>query len=761
MTFDIDFDFRFDDTGFFTAEAVSVLNAAAAVWENIIGDAFAEVPAGTTFSVRNPADGASTVSVTLEDPIDDIRVFVGAQAPPFDIGGPDSRALARAQFDGQDARGDIYESRIGGDFRNKGPVTDFEPFAGAISFNPDIDWSLDPDEAVPDRWDLFTTALHEIGHVLGLGTSPAFDALADDDAFAGPNALAANAGDPIPLDEHGSHPTSDVDALMAPTLSPGERILPGDLDRAMLADIGYDIAGFDTRGTTPAVLSDGDDAPVRGTILADTLNGLGGADTIQGDDGADTIAGGPGDDNLIGQRGADTLSGGGGADVLIGGDGDDILEGGDGDDLLLGEAGADVLRGGAGADILEAGGRGDDMTGGAGADTFILVPDAGASRIRDFRVGEDTLLISPKFGHANATAVLDLLGTNAETDAGTAQSLDLGQGTTVTLALDDPAGEPVLSEPVLSESDVSIGRRALGVRLERAPVASDDILHVAPGATLRLDPAANDRDPDGDSLAVSVMSRPLQGHLSETAEGGLRFTAAESFTGTTSFSYRVSDGETGIDTATVTLRVADDDASGEGAAVLTDLAPAAQVTALYLGYFGRPPDTDGLEFWVGEFRDALNTGEPVAGVLGRISESFRLSEEAVELAPVLEPGAQGDPDEAAIAALVDRVYARAFGRAPEPAGRDYWTGEIADRLAADASFGDIVTDILAGARNGDHRDATTFQNRIEVALARADTPLAPTDIDATRESVESALIGVETAELKVAGLSDISDSIVF
>lgn len=126
VSFTLQFDYRFDSNGFFNDPAHrAALEAAASVWEEVIQDDFSDVPAGTAFSVRNPTTG-STEAVTLDKPIDDILIFVGAAQ----FG---TATLAIAGPDGGNAAGDIFAARISSDFRDMGAVTDFEPWAGSIS----------------------------------------------------------------------------------------------------------------------------------------------------------------------------------------------------------------------------------------------------------------------------------------------------------------------------------------------------------------------------------------------------------------------------------------------------------------------------------------------------------------------------------------------------------------------------------------------------------------------------------------------------
>ena len=66
---------------------------------------------------------------------------------------------------------------------------------------------------------------------------------------------------------------------------------------------------------------------------------------------------------------------------------------------------------------------------------------------------------------------------------------------------------------------------------------------------------ANDTDADGDALTISAVEAGEHGTVELDAEGNVVFTPEENYNGEASFSYTVSDGKGGEDTATVTLNV--------------------------------------------------------------------------------------------------------------------------------------------------------------------------------------------------------------
>ncbi|GIT91415.1 hemolysin [Jannaschia pagri] len=349
MSFDISFDYRFDSLGYFDDPARrAALEEAARIWEASIKDEFPNVPVGTIFTIDDPNDSSVERQIVVEEEIDDVLIFIGAT----DLNG----SLGVGGFDGVDAEGDAFKSRVSGNFRGE-IVTDFEPWTGTVTFDSNTDWNFDLAGAVPGQIDFLTVALHEIGHVLGFGTSAIFKDIGAGGFFTGPNAVAANDGDPVPLQNTLGHVVEGFDGdtvLLDPFVSSGARILPGTFDLALLADIGYEIDGFEKQGERPAITTDGDDITVFGTILGDAFDGKGGRDQIQGNSGNDTILGGSENDTLFGGEDNDDLTGGSGDDQLQGGNGDDTLRDGEGDDRLFGQAGVDtfVITGGGGTVTL-------------------------------------------------------------------------------------------------------------------------------------------------------------------------------------------------------------------------------------------------------------------------------------------------------------------------------------------------------------------------------------------------------------------------
>ncbi|MDG1583337.1 cadherin-like domain-containing protein, partial [Pseudomonas sp. GOM6] len=89
-------------------------------------------------------------------------------------------------------------------------------------------------------------------------------------------------------------------------------------------------------------------------------------------------------------------------------------------------------------------------------------------------------------------------------------------------------------------------------------VAEDSPFVVEGGDSLLIEPSillGNDSDPDSDPLLVESVQDAVNGTVSLNGSGQVVFTPADGFYGDASFTYTISDGQGGTDTATVTLKV--------------------------------------------------------------------------------------------------------------------------------------------------------------------------------------------------------------
>ncbi|UWR14000.1 DUF4214 domain-containing protein [Sulfitobacter sp. M368] len=424
MSFEIKFDYRFDTNGFFLdASRRATLEEAARLWESVIGDDFDDVQAGISFDITNPTNGVTQETITLTEAVDDLIVFVGAAS----LGGS---TLGYAGPSGYSASGDIFSARISDDFRGQGAVSDFEPWAGTLTFDTGTNWNFGLGAPSAGQNDFLSVAVHEIGHILGIGTSGAFDALVSGETFTGTNARSVNGGAAVPLHDDHSHVEEGFDGdtvSLDPMLTTGTRVLLSEVDKAILADIGYEVTGYTAQGSQPDIATGGGET-IFGTIIGDLIDGLGGNDQIQGDLGDDTLHGGGGQDTLFGQTGADELFGDAGNDQLQGGIGNDTLRGGAGEDVMFGQG---------------------------GTDTFVVGLGDGENTVYDFDLGTEVIrLIDSGFATADAAIA------SITKPFSNVSRLTLSDGTYIDIFHGSQSGTPLTAANIELQGDVPAGNSA-------------------------------------------------------------------------------------------------------------------------------------------------------------------------------------------------------------------------------------------------------------------------------------------------------------
>ena len=230
---------------------------------------------------------------------------------------------------------------------------------------------------------------------------------------------------------------------------------------------------------------------------------------------------------LNGSNSNDTILGFGGNDTLNGGNGNDTLNGGSGNDKLNGDNGNDTLNGGSGSDSMFGGAGNDVMNGGGGSDTAIFTGNLSSYIVSAIPGG------------------FQVAGPDG---------IDIVRGVEF-LKFDD--------QTVSAGFVTNLGPDAVN---DQGNTNADTILA---GNVL-----TNDTDPNSDALIVSgVNGSPAQvgvaivlpsgAILTLNANGSYSYNPNNAFAnvaqGTNAvdtFSYQVSDGKGGTDTATVEILVA-------------------------------------------------------------------------------------------------------------------------------------------------------------------------------------------------------------
>lgn len=126
------------------------------------------------------------------------------------------------------------------------------------------------------------------------------------------------------------------------------------------------------------------------------------------------------------------------------------------------------------------------------------------------------------------------------------------------------------------------------------------------------------------------------------------------------------------------------------------MAGLDEICALYIGYFNRAPDPEGLAFW----QNAYDEGVP----LEEIAQYFSEQPESQALYSYFADPQPGDAE-----AFLTSVYQNLFNREPDAEGLAFWLGV----LESGRPVGQVILDIIQGAQ-GD--DAALLANKVDVAL---------------------------------------------
>lgn len=129
----------------------------------------------------------------------------------------------------------------------------------------------------------------------------------------------------------------------------------------------------------------------------------------------------------------------------------------------------------------------------------------------------------------------------------------------LTVAVGGPAVPSVTNTASVSSSthDPTPGNNSSSdpTHINRPPVAVDDAAATSKGVPVTITVKANDSDPDGDPLAVSISLPPANGSVVVNPDGTVTYTPGPGFAGTDAFHYRVCDPSGACASATVTVTV--------------------------------------------------------------------------------------------------------------------------------------------------------------------------------------------------------------
>lgn len=249
------FDYSYDTNNFFSdAARKSVLEAAALTFESRLTDSLTAITSGSggTFNVNflNPNNFSPVVPLSISNfsvAANEVRVFVGGGTLPgatLGVGGPGGFGVSGAT---QVFLGNAVSRGQAGALL--ATETDFGPWGGAISFNSATSWHFDTTPSSLDpmggAFDFYSVAVHELAHVLGMGTADSWDSRVVGTNFvgtaAGTRALSVDKGH-WAVGTMSTVGVTSQEAAMSPSISANQRKYFTTLDYAGMQDIGWQVS---------------------------------------------------------------------------------------------------------------------------------------------------------------------------------------------------------------------------------------------------------------------------------------------------------------------------------------------------------------------------------------------------------------------------------------------------------------------------------------------------------------------------------------
>lgn len=247
--FSINFDYTYDTAGFFTTEAKTTLAQVSTLYGSLITTELSAIqPSGSNMWNMDIANPVTQVDETIYNPT------VAANTVTIFVGGSDLGQLGLGGPGGLGGTGNVawIETILYRGVPGAKEGMAASPWGGTISFNNSTNWNFSLDNPTPLQLDFYSVALHEVAHVLGIGTSAAWQSFVrSGNQFIGPASTAANDGTYPGLNTANDHWNSSLTSInldgnlqqpaMSPQIMAGQRKTLTQLDLAGLTDVGWTV----------------------------------------------------------------------------------------------------------------------------------------------------------------------------------------------------------------------------------------------------------------------------------------------------------------------------------------------------------------------------------------------------------------------------------------------------------------------------------------------------------------------------------------
>lgn len=253
--FTLELDYSYDAGGFFTPTRRTLMDSVAAVFQARIQDSLSAITPGGSdhWAVQfyNPVDGSLATVNDVSISAGTLKVYLGARnlgGGTLGVGGYGGVSSGSGSGSFISAINDRGQAGVAGN-------TDFAPWGGSIAFSSTATWYFDTDPSTTESFagsDFYSVALHEVGHLLGIGTALSWNAqINGSHQFTGANSVSEHGGN-VPLESDDGHfqegltshilgTATSQEVALDPTLTTITRKVLTDLDWAALQDIGWQV----------------------------------------------------------------------------------------------------------------------------------------------------------------------------------------------------------------------------------------------------------------------------------------------------------------------------------------------------------------------------------------------------------------------------------------------------------------------------------------------------------------------------------------
>ncbi len=224
----IELRYDYDTAGFFTThpQAKIALRKVADYYETLFHDSLLPIN-GATYGAGNtwkadffhPGTGVYVGIPNLVVPADTLIVFAGGRNLGGSAGQGGPGGFSQLTGNTQAWINTVVARGQPGALAT--PKTDFGPWGGSVTFNTTETWSFSTTTPEDDLVPFTAIALHEFGHLLGIGTAQSWTAKISGGVFTGAHSGQSHGG-PVPIQSGGGHWRDDGQCTFPDGYDPDE-----------------------------------------------------------------------------------------------------------------------------------------------------------------------------------------------------------------------------------------------------------------------------------------------------------------------------------------------------------------------------------------------------------------------------------------------------------------------------------------------------------------------------------------------------------